>query len=85
MEVHLRLVHYARCVERYAVVAHPTDDSAGTRVRYDSKPAVVFSIERKVEPKPAQEDALEPSVPLNRLLLYFKLGLHSSSDSDPLL
>jgi hypothetical protein len=85
MEVHLRRVHYARWVERNAVVAHATDDSASTRVRYDSKPAVVVLIEPKDEPNPAQEVALEPSVPLNRLLRHFKLGLRSSSDSDPLL
>jgi hypothetical protein len=85
MEVHLRRVHYARWVERNAVVAHATDDSASTRVRYDSNPAVVVLIEPKVEPKPTQEVTLEPAVPLNCLLLHFKLGFRSSSDSDPLL
>jgi hypothetical protein len=73
MEVHLRRVHYARWVERNAVVAHATDDSVSTRVRYYSKPAVVVLIEPKIEPKLAREVALEPAVPLNRLLLHFKL------------
>jgi hypothetical protein len=83
LDLHLRTVHYARWIERNAFAAHAALDSADGAVRHDAQPRVMMPVALEVEPKPQNDIPLESSVPLNRFLLRFRLGLRSSCDSDP--
>lgn len=85
LDVHLRTVHYARWVERNASAAHAALDSADGTVTQNAGSVALMRVEIEVKPESAKDVAIEPPVPLNRLLLRFKLSLRSSSDSDPLL